>query len=1288
MATEEIKEINREDCPDLSQAEVSRLRAEIRELCLKLEKANNKLTKKKNKLESERTNSNTLRQFIQELNNKVQQLERAPPPPPPSPLNGSIQSPQTPAMHPAVSEEFVQKLVMDKTVLESQMCEQKREIESLKSKLTQSTDTQQQRHTDLLLKEQQLEECKSNYLKLEGECQLGKQLFKKAQNSLSAEKEQLQQEVDWERDRNKKISKKMEEILLNKQQLEKQITELLESTAEYKKRFQELTNEMSFLQNTNKQLHEDLRKLETESNASIEELRETKEQQQQTIESNNKQHLSELREKYTSISKLANQLETLRTQFERERGDIFAKEIQLIDSKETIRNLEEKAVALEEKEKQLIELNATFVIMSKESNKLTEENENLKTKQQTDEQHIRDLHDSVIEHKKRGEELTKELSEIQASASVAKEGQFDSLMTENSKLQNTNKELHEDLKKLETESNASIEELRETKEQQQQTIESNNKQHLSEVREKDTSINKLANQLETLRTQLGMERGEMLLKENQLIELNETIRNLEGKVVALEEKEKQLNELNATFGIMSKESNKLTEENDNLKTKQQTDEQHIRDLHDSVIEHKKRGEELTKELSEIQASASVAKEGQFDSLMTENSKLQNTNKELHEDLKKLETESNASIEELRETKEQQQQTIESNNKQHLSEVREKDTSINKLANQLETLRTQLGMERGEMLLKENQLIELNETIRNLEGKVVALEEKEKQLNELNATFGIMSKESNKLTEENDNLKTKQQTDEQHIRDLHDSVIEHKKRGEELTKELSEIQASASVAKEGQFDSLMAENSKLQNTNKELHEDLKLLETESNASIEELRETKEQQQQTIESNNKQHLSEVREKDTSISKLANQLETLRTQFGRERDEMELTELNETIRNLEEKVVALEEKEKQLIELNATFGIMSKESNKLLEENKNLKTKQQTDGQQIRDFRREKRQQTIEHRSKHIGELVKEECTFILKTKELLTSQDIALYYSTWQYMKTESDLIFEIKLQKQELEEYKALFSKKHKNTDLVISLISEKSLLKQSIEELRELKVKLTTEKTKQHEILALKGELHIANNCIIKLKQISLSSEERLKGRIDEIEKANKELRGVIKILNKQTSQQNEQIPTAGGAQEEKEKSTSLLQTKDEQISELTVQILDLKSFETTFHDFTPHIVPVANNTRKIPYKILLRTNVNHVKVVKLNAFPNPDEYQGKQAILSINKHYELGVIMVIFELPSKDGLKTVSLKYVGIKLNDPMGNSDGEFRTKHYFECGPNCGIFAPFEDVFIPVV
>ena len=569
MASDENNKNNREDCPDQSQAEMSRLRSEIRELGLKLEKANDKLTKEKNELESERENSKTLRKFIHELN-KVQLLERSPPPPPPSPLNASIQSPQTPAMHLAVSGEFVQKLVMDKTGLESQMCGQKREIELLKSKLTQSADTQQQRHTDLLLKEQQLEECKSDYLKLDTECQLGKQLFKEAQNALFIEKAQLQQEVDRERDLNKNFRQKIEE-----------------------------------------------------------------------------------------------------------------------------------------------------------------------------------------------------------------------------------------------------------------------------------------------------------------------------------------------------------------------------------------------------------------------------------------------------------------------------------------------------------------------------------------------------------------------------------------------------------------------------------------------------------NNKQHLSEVREKDTSISKLANQLETLQTQFGRERDEI------------------LKRKESELFDLKLEFE-------------------------------------------------------------------------------RTETELRHEVEQQKQELEGYQALCSKQEETADPVGSLISEKSGLEQSIEELKQQNQKLTTEAAQQPDRLTLMGELDTANDRIMKLEQTSLAKEEQLSGKIQELWNGNMELTANINTLNKQILEQNKQITSARGAHEAKEKSLSLHKTKDKQISDLKIQILGLQEKEKSYqilkrssgatpgatsYDFTSYIVPVANRTGKSASKLLIRTD-KHVNVVKLRSLPNPNEYIGRQAILSINKHNELGAIMVIFELPGRLGLKSVSPKYVGIKLYKPVGNSGGEFRTKRYFQCEPNYGIFAPIEDVFIPVV
>ena len=192
LAREEIKEINREEYSDLSQAEVFRLRAENRELISNLEKLNEKLSKKKNELDMERTNSNTFRQLIQELNTKVQLLESAALPP--SPVSPSIQSLQNIAMHPVSGEACVGRL-------ESKVCEQRREIEFLNSELisyknklqTESAINREagQVRIELLLRDKQLEECEYKYLKLEAECQLGKQLYQEAINSLSAEKEQL-----------------------------------------------------------------------------------------------------------------------------------------------------------------------------------------------------------------------------------------------------------------------------------------------------------------------------------------------------------------------------------------------------------------------------------------------------------------------------------------------------------------------------------------------------------------------------------------------------------------------------------------------------------------------------------------------------------------------------------------------------------------------------------------------------------------------------------------------------------------------------------------------------------------------------------------------------------------------------------------------------------------------------------------------------------------------------------------------------------------------------------------
>ena len=507
LATEEVKEINREDHPHLSQAELFRMEGEKRELVLKLEKLNKKLVKKKNELETERANSNTSRQLIQALNTRVQQLENAAPPP-------SAYQRMQPVLNPVISEEFVERLVIDKTGLESQVYEQKREIEFLsselissKKKLTLKTESHNQgfalnqeltqARIDLQLRDQQLEECKVNYLKLETECQLEKQLFQEKLNSLSAEKEQLQQEM------NKQLAEKEQ---LQQQEMNRQI-------AEKEQLQQEMNNQLAekeqLQQEMNKQLAEK-EQLQQEMNRQLAEKEQLQQEMNKQLAEKEQLQQQEMNRQLAEKDTLCQEMEQQKNmkeneidQLSLELGDFRKlREQSQVNETETktvlngtIRNLEEKIQLLEEKEKQLVKLNATFAIMTQKSNKLAEENEDLKTKQQADEQHI----------------INREISEIQTSASVAMERQFDSLKVENSKLQHTNEKLNEDLKFLETECNARIEELRE---RQQETIENINKQHLNELQGEDYSINKLANQLETIKAEFKKVKDEILRRRN------------------------------------------------------------------------------------------------------------------------------------------------------------------------------------------------------------------------------------------------------------------------------------------------------------------------------------------------------------------------------------------------------------------------------------------------------------------------------------------------------------------------------------------------------------------------------------------------------------------------------------------------------------------------------------------------------------------------------------------------------------------------------------------------------
>ena len=315
LVTDEFKEINTEnyeDYFDKAQEEVVRLKVENTELLASNEKLTKKLVKKKNELENEKTNVNTFRLYIQELNAKVQQLERAAPP-----LNSPTIHPiQNPILNTVINEEFVERLVIEKSGFESQICEQKREIEllnseliSCKNELTNKTEFQTNAsalaqevtklETDILLEMQQLEESNSYSLKLEAECKLGKQLFQDALNSISAEKEEIQQQLDKERGLNEKLHFDIEQLNCLNELQNKKLTEHLKEMDTSRSNEDKL--QMNQLENENTQLKDDAHILSAKIDEQNLQLIEAKQSQQNNEKT---QILIETKEKLISDLKM------------------------------------------------------------------------------------------------------------------------------------------------------------------------------------------------------------------------------------------------------------------------------------------------------------------------------------------------------------------------------------------------------------------------------------------------------------------------------------------------------------------------------------------------------------------------------------------------------------------------------------------------------------------------------------------------------------------------------------------------------------------------------------------------------------------------------------------------------------------------------------------------------------------------------------------------------------------------------------------------------------------------
>ena len=191
---------------------------------------------------------------------------------------------------------------------------------------------------------------------------------------------------------------------------------------------------------------------------------------------------------------------------------------------------------------------------------------------------------------------------------------------------------------------------------------------------------------------------------------------------------------------------------------------------------------------------------------------------------------------------------------------------------------------------------------------------------------------------------------------------------------------------------------------------------------------------------------------------------------------------------------------------------------------------------------------------------------------------------------------------------------------------------------------------------------------------------ERWKGRVVELETTLTDIRESCRqVLPSSKLQVNKSPPNP--KLEEKDKSQSKGKDSKSRYPEPSAGATS----GATNMNLTPEVITQANKTGKSSSKMTFR-GVN-IHVIKLKAFPNPTESYNKQVIYPINKRSELGVLICIIDLPTKVGLRSATTKYAGIKLYNPVGNCDGAYKDKKYFDCPPNCGIFVPLEDVYVPV-
>ena len=571
----------------------------------------------------------------------------------------------------------------------------------------------------------------------------------------------------------------------------------------------------------------------------------------------------------------------------------------------------------------------------------------------------------------------------------------------------------------------------------------------------------------------------------------------------------------------------------------------------------------------------------------------------------------------------------------------------------EKLTKKLVKKKNELEIENKNLITCRQLVQELNTKFQQMEkchpsqpevatgmlesEQKREIEELNLTIEYYK---HKLSQATDTPDSKEMTEIQPKLSLGEELLEESEK-ELLRQQLDQEKRSTMKLKFEieQFSNLKAEVSKLENINKHLNQNRERREIELRVKNEELERIKANYKRKEDSNN-ETLQRFREKDEIIKKLTNELETLKVDFGNE------------------KAIFLQEKDNEI-------ALLEQNSHQTEIELRN----------QIKDAKKDLEYYS-EVDNEETVESVLSEKSKLKEPIEILPQKSKKQIHDSVNNPESLEDFEFNLTepLELSQIEESISTDVNSINSQNLGVSAKTDKEAIDlkaqgRSYQDIDSIRYLL---KAKNTQISDLK--LKISN---LELKILSLQeTQDEMVEEIRQLRSDNEDLENVRSLLDSLLIAETNRSSTLDCLGKNPRNSPRFASSHFSK---------PMKIPQTP--DLTPPIVRVVNSTGKSTTRIPLRSGLT-VNTVKFSSLPSPVDNQGDQVISKVNKLYEVGILMVLFEIQTKVNFRNVTVKYAGIRLFNPVGNCNGEFRTKLYFECEQNYGIFVPCEDVLVPVV